>query len=83
MKVTATEFRSNLFQLVDRALRGELVELSHKGRLIRLVPEDPPSKLSRLVKKPILKGAPEEVDEVQKKLSKQLQTGWERKWKSG
>jgi prevent-host-death family protein len=38
MKVTSTEFRKNLFQIVERALRGEFVEVAHKGRVIRLVP---------------------------------------------
>src|ERR1017187_7308121 len=50
-KVTSTEFRKNLFQIVERVLQGELVEVAHKGRLIRLVPVNKPSKLSRLVKR--------------------------------
>ena len=40
MKVTSTEFRKNLFQIVERALQGEFVEVAHKGRLVRLVPGD-------------------------------------------
>jgi len=83
MKLTASEFRSNLFQLIERALGGELIELSHKGRTLRLVAEQPPSKLSRLTKKPILKGSPQEVDEALKKLSKQVHKDWEQKWKNG
>ena len=47
MKVTSTEFRKNLFQLFERAVQGELVEVLHKGRLIRLVPEEKATKLSR------------------------------------
>jgi antitoxin (DNA-binding transcriptional repressor) of toxin-antitoxin stability system len=40
MTVTATDFRKNLFQLVERALNGELVEIVHKNRRIRLAPTE-------------------------------------------
>src|SRR5580704_3652623 len=40
VKVTSTEFRKNLFQIVERALQGEFVEVVHKGRFVRLVPGD-------------------------------------------
>ena len=38
MTVTITEFRKNVFELVERALNGELIEVSHKGKLVRLTP---------------------------------------------
>ena len=38
MRVTSTEFRADLFQIVERALQGELVEFAHDGRVVRLVP---------------------------------------------
>jgi antitoxin (DNA-binding transcriptional repressor) of toxin-antitoxin stability system len=50
MRVTITEFRRNLFQLVDRVIAGETVEFVHHGATVRLVvPEgSAPSKLDRL-----------------------------------
>jgi len=49
MKVTITEFRKNLFKLVERVIAGESVEFTHQGTTIRLViPEGPSSKLDRL-----------------------------------
>ena len=36
MKVAVSDFRKNLFQLVDKALNGDVVEVTHKGKTIRL-----------------------------------------------
>jgi antitoxin (DNA-binding transcriptional repressor) of toxin-antitoxin stability system len=72
MKVTSTAFRKNLFQIVERALQGELVEVAHKGRLIRLVPENKPSKLSRLVERDTINGTLEDLDRAQQQLDDEL-----------
>jgi antitoxin (DNA-binding transcriptional repressor) of toxin-antitoxin stability system len=39
MEVTVTQFRKNVSDLVDRALKGESVSLTYKGKRVRLVPE--------------------------------------------
>ena len=48
MEVPITQFRQKLFDLVNQALDGKEVWVSHKGRRLRLVPEHAPSKLSRI-----------------------------------
>lgn len=48
MDVPITQFRQKLFDLVNEALDGKDVWVSHKGRRLRLVPEHAPSKLSRI-----------------------------------
>jgi antitoxin (DNA-binding transcriptional repressor) of toxin-antitoxin stability system len=48
MEVPITQFRRKLFDLVNQALDGKEVWVSHKGRRLRLVPEHAPSKLSRV-----------------------------------
>ena len=80
MKVTSTEFRKNLFQLVERALRGEFVEVAHKGRLVRLVPGDKPSKMSRLIQRDTFQGTPEDLDRGQRELDAEMRAAWEEKW---
>ncbi len=80
MKVTTTEFRKNLFQLVEKALRGELVEITHKGQLIRLVPANKPSKMSRLVQRNTIVGTPEDLERAQQELDEEMRTMWDRKW---
>jgi prevent-host-death family protein len=39
MEVTITQFRRDLFQLVERAMEGESLTVMHRGRRIRVVPE--------------------------------------------
>lgn len=80
VKVTTTEFRKNLFQIVERALQGEFVEVMHKGRLVRLVPEDKPGKMSRLVKRDTIHGTPEDLDRGQMELDTEMRTLFEEKW---
>ncbi len=80
VKVTSTEFRKNLFQIVERVLQGELVEVAHKGRLIRLVPENKPSKLSRLRQRDTINGTLEDLDRAQQQLDEELRASWENKW---
>ena len=80
VKVTSTEFRKNLFQIVERALQGEFVEVTHKGRLVRLVPGDKPSKMSRLIQRDTIHGTPEDLDQGQRQLDIEMRTSWEEKW---
>ena len=80
MKVTTTEFRKNMFQLVERVLQGELVEIVHKGRLVRLVPEVQPTKMSRLVQRDTINGTPEDLALAQQELDDEMRTAWTKKW---
>lgn len=80
MKVTSTEFRKNLFQIVERALQGEFVEVAHKGRLVRLVPGDKPSKMSRLIQRDTIHGTLEDLADGQRRLDAEVLAAWEEKW---
>ena len=48
MEVPITQFRQNLFALVDQALDGKEVWIKHRGQRLRIVPEQPVDKLSRI-----------------------------------
>jgi prevent-host-death family protein len=80
--VTITEFRKNVFELVERALKGELIEVSHKGKLVRLTPEPEhrKSKLARLVPRDTVIGSFEELEAAQRDLEKGIRDEWEAKW---
>ena len=82
MRVTTTEFRKNLFQLVERALHGELIEIVHKNRTIRLAPTERTSKLSRLMPRDTLNCSPEEFDEALRAQDEEMRRQWEQKWQS-
>lgn len=77
MKVTSTEFRKNLFQIVERAIQGEFVEVVHKGRLVRLVPGDKLSKMARLVARDTIRGTVEDLEKAQDQLDAEMRSGWE------
>ena len=80
VKITSTDFRKNLFQIVERALQGEFVEVTHKGRLVRLVPGEKPSKMSRLIRRDTIHGTHEDLDRGQMQLDAEMRTSWEEKW---
>jgi antitoxin (DNA-binding transcriptional repressor) of toxin-antitoxin stability system len=82
MTVTATDFRKNLFQLVERALNGELIEIVHKNRTIRLAPSEPHSKLSRIVQRDTLNCTPEEFDQAVRAQDGETRRQWEQKWQN-
>jgi antitoxin (DNA-binding transcriptional repressor) of toxin-antitoxin stability system len=80
--VTATDFRKHLFQLVERALNGELIEVLHKNRTLRLTPTERASKLSRLVQRDTLNCPPEDFDKLLRAQDDEMREQWERKWQS-
>jgi len=77
MEVPITQFRQKLFDLVNQALDGKDVWVSHKGRRLRLVPEYAPSKLSRITPMQII--APG-IDIEDKSWKAEIVNEWEKKW---
>lgn len=80
MRITSTEFRKNLFQIVERALQGEVVEVVHKGRPFHLVPGQKSTKMSRLVQRATIHGTPEDLERGQTELDTEMRALWEGKW---
>jgi prevent-host-death family protein len=62
MRVTASKLRENIYGILDQALEtGVPVEVVRKGKVLRIVPETKPNKLSRLKKRNYLVGDPEDI----------------------
>ena len=62
MKVSASKLREDIYNILDDVLQtGVPVEVLRKGRLLRIVPEERPSKLGRLKKRDIIVGDPDEL----------------------
>ncbi len=82
MKVPISEFRKHLFQHVDKALNGDVVEVIHKGKTIRLVPDVQGSKLDRLTPVQIFNPAFSEEDhqKASRELFAEMQREWEKDW---
>ena len=53
MAVTATELRQNVYKLLDEVLDSGLpLEIERRGRRLKIVPTEGPSKLDRLIPHP-------------------------------
>lgn len=80
MEVPITQFRRNLFSFIETALDGKEVWVRHRGRRLRLVPEDQPAdKLSRITPLEIIaSGVDLEDDSWKVSMTK----AWEQKWDS-
>lgn len=62
MKVSASKLRENIYTLLDQALEtGVPIEVIRKGKLLKIVPEQPKSKLSRLKRRQSIVGDPESI----------------------
>jgi len=73
MAITASTLRANIYRLIDEALEtGVPVEVVRNGRMLKLIPEDPPSKLANLKKRSVMNCEPEELVHI----------NWEKHWKS-
>ena len=57
MKVTASQLRQNVYSILDETLEtGVPVEIVRKGRVLRIVPDQKPSKFARLKKRSCVVG---------------------------
>ena len=62
MRVTASKLRENVYRILDDAIAtGVPVEVIRKGKLLRIVPDQPTSKLSRLKKRKAFTGDVEDI----------------------
>jgi prevent-host-death family protein len=77
MQFSITEFRRNIFSVVQKAMEGDEVWVSHKGRRFRIVPENASSKLSRITPMDII--APD-VDLEDDSWKEETVREWEQKW---
>jgi antitoxin (DNA-binding transcriptional repressor) of toxin-antitoxin stability system len=65
---------------VDTALHGEPVEFTHKGQVIRLVPEQKSSKLSRLTPMQIVNPRTPDLKDAKRALLAEMEKEWTKDW---
>jgi prevent-host-death family protein len=62
MSITATALRQNVYQILDEVIEtGKPIEVVRKGAVVRLVPQKKVSKLSRLKRRNLYIGDPDEI----------------------
>lgn len=79
MEVSITQFRRNLFDLVNQALEGKEVWITHKGRRLRIAPESKPgSRLSRITPLEVVNPEFSKLDRPS--LLEEMTRAWEKDW---
>lgn len=72
MSISGTQLRENVYRLLDEALEtGKPIEIHRRGRTLRIVPDQPASRLTRLKKRPTYRGEPDEI----------VHMDWSSEWK--
>ena len=75
MEVTITQFRRDLFKLVEQALAGNEIHVSYKGKSFSLTPDEPVDRLSRITPLDFVIG---DLDDRPDKEAMRLE--WEKDW---
>jgi prevent-host-death family protein len=66
MRVTAAKLRADLYNILDESLKTGLpIKVVRKGRVLKIVPESKPDKLSRLKKRDYIVGDPEDFVHIE------------------
>lgn len=77
MAITASDFRKDLFRLLDKAAHGEAVEISYRGTTLRVVADAHLlPKLSRVKKRNILAVPPEDIVSNEPAV-REMEAAWE------
>jgi len=66
MRVTATKLRQNVYAILDEVIeKGTPIEIERKGKILKIVPEVKPGKLSRIKPRPaIWVGDPNDIFKI-------------------
>ncbi len=71
--ITPSELRQDLYKLLDQViLTGKPIEIKRKNRVLKIIVEQPKSKLDNLKKRQVLNCAPDEI----------VNNNWEKEWKA-
>lgn len=77
--MTATVLRSHLFEALEKAVQGEPVEVSYKGKLLRIIPESGASKLARAKRQHALAVDPDLIISDKQALE-EMEAAWKEDW---
>jgi len=65
MALTASKLRQDIYRILDQVIEtGIPAEIERKGKIVRIVPPEESEKLSRLSKRDLFDGDPEELVHV-------------------
>ena len=82
MRTNATDFRKNLFAILERALAGENVEVVYKGSSLRVSGANATSKLARAKRQDLFLCDPDSIVSSDIKLLAEFEKEWDKEWKN-
>jgi hypothetical protein len=82
MKLNATEFRKNLFTVLERVREGEVADIEYKGSAIQVKAARSFSKLARAKRRHALLCDPGDIVQSDKDLLADLEAEWEKDWQN-
>jgi hypothetical protein len=79
MEVSITQFRRDIFELVNQAMGGSEVWVVHKGRRFKIAPEHGSgSRLSRITPLEVINSESPESDATS--MQEEMTRAWEKDW---
>lgn len=79
MEVSITQFRREMFDLVEQAMNGIEVWVVHNGQRFKIVPEKSPgSRLSRITPLEVINPESSKADES--KMRDEMVRAWQKDW---
>jgi prevent-host-death family protein len=79
MEVPITQFRREIFALMNRVLQGERILVTHKGQRILVLPEvHPTTRFDRLTRLQVTNPEHPDLDDADMKA--EMQAAWEKDW---
>jgi len=78
MEVSITQFRRDMFDLMDQAANGAEVWVVHNGRRFKIIPEKSPGgRLSRITPLEVLNSR---SPGLEKSLREEIERAWQKDW---
>jgi|HubBroStandDraft_1064217.scaffolds.fasta_scaffold48971_2 hypothetical protein len=81
MAVPITKFRKDIFSFAEAALKGTVVEFTHKGVTFKVVPEQSTDKLANITPLEVINPAyGDDLESGAAELQKEMTKEWEKDW---
>ena len=79
MAVPISKFRKDIFSLTEAALKGTVVEFTHKGVTFKIVPAKPSDKLSNITPLEVI-NPNYSLESAAAELQTEMEKEWEKDW---
>ena len=79
MAVPISQFRKDIFSLAEAALKGTVVEFTHKGVTFKVIPNKPSDKVSNITQLQVI-NPHYSLESAANDLQAEMEKEWEKDW---